>query len=61
MCTRYRSYQYINDTGRDPELVRRLRVEADVHLAFVCELLRCAVRRQMLSARATGGCHIVGN
>jgi len=38
MCTRWCSWQHINDAKRDPVEVRRELVQAQVHLAFMCEL-----------------------
>ncbi len=40
MCTRYCTWQALNDARRDPEVVRREHVRAMVHLEFMCELYR---------------------
>ena len=43
MCKRFSSWQYLNDTKRDPETVEREKVKAKVHLAFMCELYHAQV------------------
>jgi len=40
MCTRFCSFQWINDAKRPSEVVRREHVRAMLHLRFVCELYR---------------------
>ncbi len=40
MCTRWCSWQRLNDLRRDPGVVQREKVRAAVHLEFVCELYR---------------------
>ena len=38
MCTRWCTWQHVNDTRRDPKIVERELVRARVHLAFMCEI-----------------------
>ncbi len=38
MCTRWCSWQRLNDLRRDPAVVQREKIRAAVHLEFVCEL-----------------------
>ena len=40
MCTRWCSWQRLNDLRRDPAVVQREKIRAAVHLDFVCELYR---------------------
>ncbi len=40
MCTRWCSWQALNDAKKDPSLVRREKIRAMVHLNFVAELYR---------------------
>ena len=40
MCTRYSTWQFLNDSKRDPGTVARERRQADKHLEFVAQLYR---------------------
>ena len=42
-CTRFCSWQAINDKKRDPAVVEREHVAAMVHIEFMCELYRVQV------------------
>jgi hypothetical protein len=45
MCTAFSALLALSASKRDPEVVRRLRVEAEVHLRFSCELYELQIRR----------------
>eukprot|EP00972_Heterocapsa_arctica_P085543 12608343-Heterocapsa_arctica.AAC.1 len=44
MCTAFSALQALSATRRDPEVVRRQVVEAEIHLRFCCELYELQIR-----------------
>ena len=45
MCTAFSVLQRLSEHKRDPEVVRKMRVEAEMHLAFCCELYEAQLKR----------------
>ena len=43
MCKAFSSWQHLNDVRRDPQVVEKEKVQARVHLAFMCELYHAQV------------------
>eukprot|EP00972_Heterocapsa_arctica_P051166 7521680-Heterocapsa_arctica.AAC.1 len=46
MCIAFSALQALSDRRRDPEVVRRQLVQAEVHLRFCCELYKLQIRRE---------------
>eukprot|EP00972_Heterocapsa_arctica_P028162 4143011-Heterocapsa_arctica.AAC.1 len=45
MCTAFSALQALSAAKRDPEVVRRQRVEAEVHQRFCCELYELQIKQ----------------